>query len=282
MRIVEISFHVIGNMTVVRKTINDSLYTRPFKVLKFFGAWELDNTTSSIKKQLFRGYQILQIQMTVYALLCMYADFFEVLGDLKSMSFNLCFSIIFTAMLSKLYYLNHRAKEMNQLQQKLHRAFECRSSPRDIEIEEASLKEFKVIYLVMAGGMGFCLVVAYIVLYFNPPKGENTFPLPLKIPIDLDYSDALQLNISFLVIAVLATNTFIIIIEQEIGMFAFMIQISREYDVLIKDIPQLNEIYDTETRIKGESKTEINPVLLKIRTKTLLTHLSQQQQTITE
>lgn len=252
----------------------------------YFGAWNV-NTKSSLKNKLYVTYQVIMGYVALGGIISLIADFVEVFGDFKAMSFNLCFTALFTSTFVKMWHFLHCSSIMDSLRKNLYNETKIRSRTEDKKIDELAWKQMKTLYTMFYVVVITCVPTALYLLYFRSPKGPNTFTLPLKFPIEFDYKDISQFNIAYFFGATLAILGFIVVIEHEVSMFTLLIQISREYTILIENIPQLNQLCEgtlLHTSEKEEDRIcwEINPGLKKLKAKKIVKKLCSRLQRINE
>lgn len=261
-----------------------SLFSRPFVFLSYFGAWNM-TSESDLKNKLYKAYQICMCNFAIVGLISMVADFVEVLGQFNAMTYNVCFTSVFTASFIKLCRFAYLSKAMDILRRELHNETECRQTAEERKIDEFALKQMKTLYIAFYMVLVACVPLGLYLLYFRSPKGPNTFGLPMKFPFEIRYENAVMFNGFYFFGSLLGFVAFIIVIENELTIFTLLIQISREYKILIQNISKLDKLYKDQSQNslkKGLYKIglEVNPILRKLKEKKLVKELSAKQQRI--
>lgn len=257
------------------KLLENSLYSRPFKILRYLGMWHIDDRKVSIY------HQFLTIFCTVIISTLFIFDFKHHFGNFKKITFNLSFSIVFIPEVFKHYYVTKRLSKVNYVRRKLHESWLSRNSDADEEINSRAKKEVKFLYTWFYSTYWICIPVGLYLFYV---KTTVDFPFPLRPPFKVDFTDPFQYNVAFFTATTITCLVFLFILEEEMVMFTLLIQISREYRVLIKDIYFINQIYDEseESRSRSKSGFEVNPTFQIKRSKKWLKKYCNDQKKIIE
>lgn len=261
-------------------TFQKSIYSRPFKMLSRIGLWHIQ-TNNKAKGKLHFLYENFVFLVNMFITLLFVLDFVHHFGNLKRMAFNLGFSIIFIPELFKHYYLLYQYERVEFIRRQLHNSWQRRNSEEYREINLTAVKEVKFLYTWFYFTYWFNIPIGIFLFYI---KRKDEFPFPLRPPFEMDFSDSLQFHLAFFVSTILSFGAFLFILEEEMLMFILLIQVSREYNVLINDASKVGKILGENMKLvkEDEKQTEVNPILRKNKIKNQLKDLCQNQEIISQ
>lgn len=257
------------------EALKKTIYSAAFNSLTYYGAWTIQ-TSSSVKKKAYAIYQLtmLGIALTLVYSLC--SNMLVIFGDIKKMSWNLCVTTLFGGALMKCIFLFRRRQILNSLRVSLHEDFKSRNSSENVVVQNESLKLYKKIRWIFHGSLSAFGTIWIVSRFLN-----HMLPIPLELPVDFDMEVYLNYVAIFALFTFMAVAGITFAVEQELAMFAIMVQIRREYEIFLSDIPKLNEGLHKECTQKiCRRNLIINPWLQQTNTKIWLKELMIRQQTL--
>lgn len=232
------------------------------------------------------GHQLLSIVIAAIIIILFIFDFLHRFGDFKKITFNLSFSIVFIPEVLKQYYLLFYYKEVNYIRRTLHNICQSRKNEEEEEeINTVAAKEVKILYACLYFAYWFCIPIGLYLFYVQTIVD---FPFPLRPPFEMDFSDPVLFNIAFSIATIITGLVFLFILEEEMMVFTLLIQVSREYKVLIKDIMLLSRVYEEinknicHRKFGKRTEVEVNPVLQISHSKKMIKQFSNNQKIIIE
>ncbi|KAK6636805.1 hypothetical protein RUM43_010468 [Polyplax serrata] len=269
-------------------SLKNSPYSAPFHTLFYLGAWS-SRRLSQNTLVVYAFYQMGAAFLSICGILSLFSDLYLVSDNFVKIIWNLCITTLFAGAVVKNIHLYVHHHIINDLRVQLHRAEKERTSPEDQAIQERAAKSFvyirRSIFVVFVTLVPVWLVTKYQSSY----TGEKSLPVPMRLPTFIYAEDDGSFDLAFLLVTLGATLGLLFIIEISMTMYAFLIQISREYEILLKDVPKLNDLYENCCSVENgnsgkvsQTAVEINKDLRKRKTELLVKQLASRQNKLIE
>lgn len=221
--------------------------------MQLWGAWPID-TDNSLKRKLFKFWSYITAGYVILVSYLGLMDFLHYIYDFKKIYWNLAVNVIIVGSLIKNIRAFYASGKINLLRKNLHRNLESCNDLRETDIFQNSTKIFRnMIKLFRYPLLLFLPLWAIESIYIYVRGGET--PLPMKWPWFSEHKNASIkiFNSAFHIFtaSVLLFNG----MTTDLAMFGILLQISREYDFLLKDIQDLSGYIKND---HSYAKKEIN------------------------
>ncbi|KAK6636803.1 hypothetical protein RUM43_010466 [Polyplax serrata] len=259
----------------VPSSLDDSPFSAPFHTLFYLGAW----APKSLPPKYLPFYIIYQDAISIVSfagIIFLFSDLFKVYNNFEKLIWNLCINTLFTGSVLKNIHLHQHDPVIRSLRVKLHKDEIKRTAPEDTAIQKKAVTIFRIIrrsiYVVVA-----VLVPVWLVTKFGTDRnGRRNLPVPVDLPPFLYSENGVSYYYAYGLVSLNAVLALFFIADISIIMYAFLIQISREYEILLKDIPKLNDPY-RNSGLSGKKADEIDQATRRKKTKSLLREIAYRQ-----
>ena len=216
---------------------DNSTFDINFTVLKLFGFWALDNEGNKLKNRIYVIYRWFGVAGYALCLSLQLIDLYFVMDDNEKMITNLCLTISVANGFSKLLRNLQKLSELKNLRQELTR---MEGYDDYKEIFSKATKEMKFMN-------GACYAAMYSLLFFyiltplldDETKSKN-LPFRQWFPFDVKVTPNYELAYFYQVFYIFFTGSHFLF--WELCFYAYIIKISAEYDILEKNIQDINQI----------------------------------------
>lgn len=258
-----------------------SIFSSEFNHMKLSGAWPLD-TKDPLKRTLFRIWSFTAVGFVIFWSYMGFLDFLYHMNDFKKLTWNLAVNVILIGSLLKNIRVFFNSDKINELRKNLYRSLDsCKDTP-EIEIFQATIETYKnIMKLFHYPFMLFYPLWAIESSYFYIIHGGDT-PLPAKWPWDVEENDmAMKTFIS--ISHIICAGIFLLNgMTTDIAMFGILLQISREYEFLLKEVQNLRDYSQgiqefDENLARNSEKKEMNKALKNRKIKVKLREIIKQQ-----
>lgn len=246
-------------------------FSKNFDRLKYVGGWRIESQ-NSIKAKLYKIFQISSIIFLLVAITLQLIDFWLVFGDLEKMVYNFSALVLVTMATIKIFLSIFQSDVLNEFRLNLWRDYNKFNDYNDKLIKKDAVKQFKLLLIIFYGeGIG-CFTFILTFAYFSYKWGPRELPFPAFVPFSKN--DTLLYNIAFTAQALLACIILLGVVETDMILVGFLIQIIAQYKILNQKVLKINEIYDPKNTNKN--MREVNFVLttrrLEEKLKEILSH----------
>lgn len=252
-------------------SLESSPFSTPYNALVCMGAWNIITSNKKILK-IYSAYQIIILGNAALGIAALVADLFTNFDDLEKLTWNLCVTTLFTMAVCKHLIIFSRHKTINNLRERLHEEEQSKVSKEDRLLQQSAIREFHFIRRLPYFGIAICFPIWAFLHYQNYLQGSRNLPLPVRVPFPVNTNDLSSYITWFIIHIWCSLVGFFFVIEEEMVMFSLLLQISREYAILLKDIFSLN------VTLEDGSLKETNSILRKCKTKLKVKELAHRQQ----
>lgn len=223
-------------------------FFKHFNRLKFIGGWRLESE-NPIKSMLYKALQITCFVFLFTAITLQSIDFWLVFGDLKKITYNLSTSVIVIAAIGKIFIFFINSDVLNEFRLNLRSDYDAFDDEGDKVIKKAAIKQMKLLSSIFYAGASTFYIFTLTFAYFSYKWGPRELPFPAFMPFRQD--DTKTYHQYFLIQAVLSFFVSVIIIEADLIVYGFFLQLIMLYKILNQKILRINKIDDAKNTNNG-------------------------------
>ncbi|KAK6636804.1 hypothetical protein RUM43_010467 [Polyplax serrata] len=264
----------------VPATLDDSPFSAPFHTLFYLGAWAPKSLPPKFLL-FYVAYQIAILSCCLAGILFLFSDLFKVYNNFEKLIWNLCINTLFTGSIFKNVHMHQHDPVIRSLRIKLHKDEIKRTAPDDLAIQKKAVKRFRIIRRSIYVVLGLLVPVWLVTKFGTDRNGRRNLPVPVDLPPFLYSENGVSYYYAYGLVSLTAVLALFFIADISIIMYAFLIQISREYEILLKDVPKLNDPYGNFIP-SGKKAKEINRSARRKKTKSVIREIARRQSRIVE